>query len=347
MSSFHIAHANTVPEDQLMQFFYDAYAPRMEKVQFLQAHHTWLYRDRANLILAVHTESGAIAGQAAAVPMQMALGQDCIDMHWWMDLVVLSQFRRQGVQGLINDYITALDDIKLAGTKRLSADIFRKFGYQDTEMGSHMHRILRPMDTKRAYFKGLLGPVVRLNALWQTLRARPDLRRLANYTPQASRPAPEVTPETLAEVFQRGYSGDYLTNYRHADFLRWRYFEAPARAEHRFFLAGDPPDVALVVRQVADSTPREERVLDIFGALENPARVADLLTLALREAYRAGAAEMKTVVTLPALAEVLIGLGFEHQFPRILSWHTASERLPIATLPHHWMLGDTDNEQVG
>ncbi len=340
MPSFHITTANTIPEAQLLQFFHDAYAPRMDKVERLQKHHSWMYRGSAHHFLALETTTGEIAGQSVGIPMRMALAPEIVDITWWSDLIVLPEYRRQGVQGMLNATITGLQDLTMAASRREAAKLLRKVGYRDAEIGQHNRLILNYMHTKRPYMTGWLAPAVWLSAVFQQVAKVGFRSKVARYTPKIAYALQTPTASELAAIFTRGYSGTYLTKYRDADYIQWRFLDDPTVETYHYFAAGDPPTLGLILGIDAQNA----YIADLFGAIEDPLLVNDLLGLAIRYAHEHGAAEVLFLATHPALGDYASAWHFTPDWPRRINWYskTPAQMALIAQLPHHWSLTDTD-----
>jgi hypothetical protein len=101
-----------------------------------------------------------------------------------------------------------------------------------------------------------------------------------------------------------------------------------------------------IVRYFTTDGHLQARILDIFGDLEDDARLADLARTIVRDAVLRGASDVRVLVCAPKLAHIMRSAGFLVSSPYLFRWladdQTIQEHLRTARL--HWTLGDSDND---
>ncbi len=313
---------------------------------FLLRHGAWWHRGQQHRQVALVGD--AIAGYSAVIPAPCRVGGKTVPAHWWVDLVVDPKFRGRGLQTRLDRRVRENAEVLLGFPNALAAGIHRKHGWGVSE--EHLVLLLpfrpaRLRPVQRA--AGARGLVLRglARLAWPiTSRLR---RRALRYRPASARRLETPDAGDLGAIFERHHDSEVTTTCRGADYLRWRYLEAPYRDQLGFFVAGDSsPLVAAVTRsRPTDHGPRI-KILDLFGRLDDPALVADLLRLLAREAARQGAVELSAFATLPHLFPLFRSAGFVLRTRARSCWHSADPSLMrlLDQCPSHWTFGDSDQE---
>jgi hypothetical protein len=173
-------------------------------------------------------------------------------------------------------------------------------------------------------------------------------RRLTRYRPKTARRAPDVTAQELAQIYDRTDRANFITTARTAEFLQWRYFDAPYQRQLHIYLAGpeDAPTHFLIARRMLYRGQPVTRILDLYGDFTNEAAIRDTIKLAARDAALAGDVQVTILSSNDALRAVLQRMGFILRVTTYFCWHDSSERLtePIRVATLHLSLADSDND---
>ncbi len=314
---------------------------------FLLRHGDWWHPERRQRM--VTTVGDTIAGYSAVISSPCRLGDDTFPAHWWVDLVVDPAFRGRGLQTLMDRRVRQGAALLLGFPNPLAAGIHRKHGWGVSEK----HRILLlPFEPPRlrpvTRASGARGIVLRTGArlvspLGSLLRGR-----AARYRPVSAHRIDDPEAGALAEIFERHHPGAVTTTARDAEYLQWRYLDAPYRGQLAFFAAGDPSPRAVAITR---SRPTDRglivKLLDLFGDLDDPALVNDLLRLVTRQAARDRAVELTAFATLPHLFPVFRAAGFVLATTGRSCWHSADLGIMrrLDRRQSHWTLGDSDQEE--
>jgi GNAT superfamily N-acetyltransferase len=332
-----------VTPSQFHAFLSKAYKPG--KVDFLMQHGEWLYRGNQHRFIILDGEN--IAAHSGVIPALFMLDGGRQETVWMMDLVVLPEYRGRGYQRALEEHIRGLRPTTLAFTNQLSTTIFEKHGWGVGERGHYYTLPLRPMRLKAKFFTPTLkGQLVRLKTAITSLPTMLRLKQLADYQPRYTQEIRDISAEKLTEVFFTHHDLRQVTTCRDADYLGWRFLQAPYRYQYRFYLA---ETLVLVVRQAHFENGQETRLLDIWGDLSNLRRLEDILRTAVRDAVLSGSMRVMGISSLPALTEVLQCLNFRAEIPRLFCWASPSPdvQAAIGWGLCHWSLADSDNDTVG
>ncbi len=314
---------------------------------FLRRHGDWWHPEPRQRM--VTTVGDTIAGYSAVISSPCRLGDDVLPAHWWVDLVVDPAFRGRGLQGLMDRRVREGAALLLGFPNALAARIHRQHGWGVSEQ----HRILLlPFEPPR------LRPVTRAaGARGIVLRAAARLarplggllrRRAAGYRPASAHRLDDPRAGALAEIFARHHPGDLTTTARDAEYLKWRYLDAPYRGQLTFFAAGEPSPRAVAITR---TRPTERglivKLLDLFGDLEDTALINDLLRRVARQAAREKAVELTAFATLPHLFPLFRAAGFVLATTGRSCWHSSDPGIMrrLDRRRSHWTLGDSDQEE--
>ena len=313
---------------------------------FLLRHGEWWHQGPRNRLVALVGDT--VAGYSALIPAPCRLDGRTYRAHWWVDLIIDPEFRQRGLQARMDRRVKEQTELLLGFPNALAAKIHRRHGWGVSEQ----HRtMLLPFEPTR------LRPVMRASgpraaALRTVTRlARPFgrlLRKRADrYQPVTAHRLETPEPEALGEIFERYHDAAVNTTSRDAEYLKWRYFDAPYRDELGFFVAGEPPRLAAISRSRETNRGRTVKLLDLFGDLEDAKTVDDLLRLVARQAASENAVEVAAFVTLPELFPTFRAAGFVLRTTARSCWLSpdpAAMRL-LDRRRSHWTFGDSDQEE--
>ncbi len=335
--------AAEVDPEELQAFLERSFGAR--KAAFLRRHGDWWYGDAQNrgrenqrLLLL----GGRVAAFWGVMPARCQIGGETREGVWWIDLVVAPEYRKRGLQTLIDQRVRD-SGLVLGFPNALAARIHRKHGWGVRE---DLRALLAPLVPSRLQAirraAGARGRLLRAAALaasplaalwrgWLAARPRGSARRLENPGAEElaslARCAPELT-----------------TTVRDAAHFEHRYLAAPYRDELRFYAAG--PLLAVVRRSRRDDDV-VERVLDLCGDFADRRAFADLTRFILAEAARAGAVQVTALAARPDLVASLARAGFRLRSVARFCWWSNDPGLVDALdrSSHHWCLGDSDNDE--
>lgn len=322
---------------------------RPGKAAFLLEHGDWWYNQSRARYIAVAPD-GRVAGYTALIHSQVLLaGQKC-DMMWWVDLIVLPQYRGQGLQTQLDREVRELEVLRLGFPNTLAAGMHLRHGWGVREDAQRRTLYLSWRgDPRLRGTRSLKGRLARAAA--QLLEALASLRRrrMLAYRPRQARPLIDPNADLLAGIFQRYHpAAGHLTSYRDTAFIRWRYLDAPYYNQLRFYTAGPPdvPALAAVTRLVEVGGIRTLRLLDIWGHFDDRPALDDLLRLILREAVAQGAERIVAIASLPALNAALARVGVGRAEPVLFCWYSsdADQMQAVAAAQSHWTIADSDND---
>ena len=343
--SKHVVPVNEFSEhqyEQLHRFFDRVYDPA--KAHYLTQHGNWLHRgDEHRLGVLV---DDTIAGYCALIPTTTMIDGHEVDSMWWVDLIVTPEYRGQGLQRLMDEAVRELGQVKLGFPNELAAKIHRKHGWGVIETIETLLLPLRPRkvrSVRRA--SGRRGVVLKGGAMALELPAAFWRWRMHRRQPHSTHLVPAPDAEMLAGIFYRTCPHDLATTCRDEEYLRWRYFEAPYRAELAFYTAGPvgAPTHYLVARHKPEGDHVVTRVLDLFGDFRDEQAMRDLIQCMVRDAVRRNSVQVTALVTLPEVRAALRGSGFLLGDIARFCWLSESnhfmQQLGERT---YWTIGDSD-----
>jgi GNAT superfamily N-acetyltransferase len=316
------------------------------KRAFLEAHGAWWHRGNENRLALV--VDGTVAGYCAVIPTTSLVADEAVPAVWWIDLYIAPEFRGRGLQTLMDEAVQEIADLKLGFPNELAAKIHRKHGWGVREDLRVVMLPLRPRQVmegrggggmKGRALKGMATLLEPLAAVWRW--------RLKRHTPTTARRLNDPDPAYLASIFERYRSSRITTTWRDADFLRWRFLEAPYRDQLNVFVAGPEraPTQYLITRHVPGDDGIRTRVLDLFGNFADVNALQAVLRAATRDAVQQGAIQVTAMLSLPELLPAFRAEGFVASTQARFCW-LASE--PSRMLPFgetaHWTLADSDND---
>jgi hypothetical protein len=346
VNQFRISSAQDVPAETLSAFFDRNFAP--SKSKFLMNHGAWLYRGEDNRWLI--EEGGEVAAYCAVIPTAMRVGEEHVEATWWVDLVVDENHRGEGLQSAFDGKVRATAPLIVGFPNALAAKIHRGHGWGVREDLEVRMLPLRPLEiAKRRAATGNNRTGLRLAALAAEPIAKLARRRLEKFEPRVSRILGVLDVEVLVDVFSRTPADQSTTTFRDAEYLGWRYLDAPYRSEIFAAVGGSAsvPTVAAVTRVMHSEQGDVARVLDVFGALHETETVRDVLQSVAQHALSRGAIQVTVMSGLPLLSACLRAAGFVLRSPTRFCWtcsdsglHSRIERSRL-----HLVLGDSDNDE--
>jgi GNAT superfamily N-acetyltransferase len=345
MNEFRIVTAAEVESSRLDEFLCSAYGPT--KGEFLRRYGAWWHRGDENRLVVVRGDE--IAGYCAVIPTRCQIDGETHPAVWWVDLIVLPEFRGRGLQHLLDERLRAWGDLKLGFPNPLAARLHLRHGWGVREDFRTLLLPLRPRSARIVQsVPGTKGVLLGLGAVALSPAAYLLRCRLSRYQPSSARVVPSPDSQVLAAIFERHGPRAVATTYRDAAFIRWRYLDAPYRGELRFYVAGPAgdPTLALISRSMGSPSGTIVRVLDLFGDLDDRAGLRDIVLLALGDATRDGAIQVSVLTALPRLRSFFRALGFLFGAKARFCWHSHSHDLlqRLQQKECHFSYADSDND---
>lgn len=333
---------------ELASLLQEAFGPLTGR--FLVEHGDWLHRGPDRRWVAVC--DGAVAGYRAMLPSVCLLEGKEIPVAWAHDLYVSPRFRGRGLQRLLDDHLWENARREKAGLlmsfpNEAGAKIYAKQGSGVREDLRWFSMSLRPR-LLAGRTPGIRGALRRAGSSGLAAAVR---ARASRYVPRRTEVVDSPDPGMLEDLFRRYVPRDLATTLRSAEFLRWRYLDAPYRSELRFYLTG-PQDRSThyaVVRHLGPAGARTVRILDVFGDFGDAEGLSDLFRSVVRDATREGAASVVFRAFLPGLAQAAHSAGLLHTGRSRFRWladdPSVHERLFSIDL--HWVYGDGAHDPPG
>ncbi len=340
-----VVEAVTADPQELSAFLDEAFGPR--KSRFLIEHGNWWHRGSGGRFVA--TYDGVIAGYRGMIPALCLVAGRETPAIWAVDLYVSPRFRGRGLQRLLDRKVLEGSQLRMSFPNKTAAQIYSRQGYglrDDLRLltvpvfpKSHPGVLGRSGSRGRAARAGatVASPIAAVYRAWAS-----------RYRPIGVEAVDSLDPSEGEEIFRRHAAPDMITTLRSAEFLRWRYLEAPYRAELAFFLGGPSHrrTQCAIVRYRPTDDRIEARVLDMFGDLEDEAGLADLTRTIVRDAVLRGASDVRALVGTPKLRHIMRSAGFLTSRPYLFRWLADDKILQesLRTAKLHWTLGDSDND---
>ena len=351
LHQFDICFIHDVDPQQLRTFLTQAF--NAQKADFLMQHSDWWHRDSPARFVAVEHSTDSIVGYCALIRSQVLLDDKPHDMYWWIDLIILPAYRGLGIQRLLDEAAKQTGHTQLGFPNALAAIIHRKHGWGVRTEGTRWQYTLNLTASARLRaYDGATGRVLRtlarvLNPAFRVVKRAGLLSVSHPHITVTDEQKPD--PLMLATIFTKHHpTQGTLTTQRDADFIRWRYLQAPYRDQLRFFIAYDQqqPVLALITRLLTVKGLKTLRILDVFGDLHNREALTSLLNCAQQEAVRCHADHILIVVTHDALAGPLRDLRFvrDDDNPLAFCWLSDSDEQmhAIEQLQPYWVFADSD-----
>ncbi len=317
------------------------------QAEFLRDHGRWWHKgDHNRFMVLVDEEPAAYCG---IIPTECYVGGKRESAFWWVDLVVAPQYRGRGLQSIIDREIRSRPETKLGFPNELAIGLHQKHGWGVRRDLRVLMLPLRPMKVKKVLVAPRLrGFPLRVCALAMTPLANRVRRKLQKHSSQGSGPVENPSSEAFENVFLRTQRKDTATTYRSAEFVQWRYLDAPYRSQLSFYFQGDPsePTHFLVARHIPFRDTILTRILDVFGDFGDLDGLTDILKTAIRDAIGVGSSQVTVMAADPEPYSLLRGLGFLISTESRFCWWGASSEVNASLGGRcHWALGDSDNDE--
>jgi GNAT superfamily N-acetyltransferase len=334
----------------LLEFLREAYAenPRMSDETFWDWHFLENpYVEPDNLPVWIAKSGERIAGQLAAIPVDLEIEGERVRAMWILDLIVHEDFRRRGI----------------AKRLVLESEKFCKVGLGVNTMEQHAPALLQslgwriagkiPRYGKLLFAGNVLKEVSRINPLRQTFnllsapfRPRADdslfgaggkLRLLENF-------------DSAFDDFRRDAVGQFKCCIaRAARFLEWQYLKQPLKKFDviGYFEGERLRGYAVIFVRRADKNGAVSKaaITDLCYHAENAAKIVDeLLRGALQIALTRGAGTLVTDALDSMIGERLIKTGFSRVKNPLQLMVKSSEQQDLLSDANNWFLtrGDSD-----
>lgn len=344
MSEFEVRAAADVAPERLAAFLRRHYGEH--KAEFLIRHGAWWHRgDKHRWVLVTGDE---IVGCCGVMPIRCQAGGTDFAASWKVDLLIAPEFRRRGLQRLLDHQVRRRGELLLGFPNLHSARVHEREGWRVRDDfatrlmpldPSRMHSIRRARGARGALLRVAAWALSPFAALWR--------RRLTRRLDRSSSTNVQLCKDPdygeLAKVAREHLPARLVTTLRDESFLRWRYGEAPYPC--LVYQAGGPrPRLVLIVRRTPAGA---ERWLDLFGDLEDQDLLTDLVAFAAGQAVRAGMSQVTVLAANTELNRSLRRCGFLFATRVRFFCHHEDRAIMdrISETPHHWGLGDSDADE--
>jgi len=312
-----------------------------QKSEFLIQHSAWQHASNCQYVIET---SGKIVGYSALIPTRVNMSGEVRRAHWWVDLIIAPEARGQGLQSLMDKFIRAQFDLLLGFPNAQAAEIHRKHQWGVRDDMKALLLPLRPTRMKsvqRSHNAAIrLGAyaLTPLAALWRGVLSKRDI--------QSAQKIP-LDENLLAEISTRWQNAQPINSaQRDAAFFSWRYGQSPHADEYTCFAANNREGYLILRNLINADGLRHSRILDVFGNFQNPAMLADLLSLAAQDALRRGSAQITLLASLPELAQAARRQGFIFSAPVRFCWLGDAAAMSAFSQKNYWTLADSDNDEV-
>lgn len=346
MSDVKIISGAELEDKNLHPFFKSVYGEKKSK--FLSNHGGWWYRQYLSSNAVV--KDNQIAAYSAVIPTTCIIKGNEHSAVWWVDLVVAPEFRRQGLQHLLDLNIREKNKLVLGFPNELAAQIHRKHGWGVREDGKVMMLPIKPVEIKSFNAGGsILSRVLRdfsyiLSPATQILNYK-----WSRYNSRFSYSVPSPDCQIMAKIFEKYMDKTFVYTRRDAGFLRWRYLDAPYNDELSYYMAGQKsvPSHYLISRTLKRGETKVTRILDICGDLRDTSKLKDILRLAIKDAVNQGACQITAMAWVPEVVSVLRSSGFLVGKKALFCWYSKSEAIKRMLKENkcYWTIGDSDNDE--
>jgi GNAT superfamily N-acetyltransferase len=337
-------------KDKLLAFLRDAYAenPRMSDERFWDWHFLENpHVSRDNLPVWLAKSGDRIAGQLAAIPVELSIGAETVRAMWILDLIVHEDFRRRGI----------------AKKLVLKAEEFCPVGLGVNTMEQHAPAMLQSLGWK------IVGKIPRYakllfvgNALPEVSRFNP-LRKTFNLLSAPFRPSIDDSlfgasgKLRILDGFDASFDDLWLEAAvqfgcavaRNSKFLEWQYLKQPAK---KFDIIGYYEAekllgyaVIFVRKAGANGAIPKAAITDLCWHPQDSARIIDqLLRGATQIAATRGAGSFVTDALDSLLVERLQSAGFRSVKNPLQLMVKSTERQDSLYNQKNWFLtrGDSD-----
>ncbi len=337
--SFRLVKPDSLSAEEIERFFNRAFGPA--KGDFLTQHRAWHYHDSPAQYF-VLAEDGTIAAFNALIQSQCLLNNQIHECLWLVDIIVLPEFRGQGLQRLMDDAVRDLGRVRLGFPNEIASKIHRKHGWGVRQEATKLTLPLSMRVSNRVRLsQKITGKIARVvSAIVSPLYSTFFRLRRGNYTPQFTKRLTSPDFEqlvTIYENFQRSIT--LLTTHRSKDLLEWRYANAPY--ELQYYTAGE---LVIITRILEHKQLKTLRIMDIFGAIENVDLLNDAIQTVLRDASHAGVEQIQVITSHEPILQCLRSSGFWMEQSIDFCWYSQDEAMmaEIDATRAHWVFADSD-----
>lgn len=337
-------------KEKLLAFLREAYAenPRMSDARFWEWHFLENpYVSNDNLPVWIAKSGGRIAGQLAAIPVELKVGDEQKSAMWILDLIVHKDFRRRGI----------------AKRLVLKSEEFCPLGLGVNTMEQHAPMLLMSLGWKIVRkiprYAKLLFPG---NVLAEVSRIDP-LRRTINSLYAPFRPHRDDSLfgdggnlrmiERFDSIFDdlwREAAGQFTCAVvRDSRLLEWLYLKQPGKKFDCFGYFEDKKLLGyaiLFVRKAdANGAVAKAAITDLIYSANNAEKIIDeLIRGALQIAASRGAGTLVTDAVDPLLGQKLLHTGFHRVKNPLQLMVKSSEHGNLLYNAENWFLtrGDSD-----
>lgn len=339
------AQVDSVEFDSFMRTAYSS-----AKTDFLRDHGHWRHHGQENRFVLLKDDQ--LAGYSAIIPEPLHLLQNrVVSAAWLVDVYVHEDFRGQKLQRYLDARVKTSSEVLLGFPNHLAAKVHKKHGWGVRDDYHIMMLPLRPTEVSIVrQVHGLKGIAMRTAAWLARPLAWMYRYWVAHRKVDGAWIIEEPDADLLAAVFEK-YSDGWITTNRDADFIRWRYLQAPCRSQLTFFGAGSSPQdlsIIAIVRALPRQPSATARILDIFGDLRDREALSNVLRLVIQQAAKQGAAQVTAMVTNSDLYSALRANHLVVRLSLRFCWISDDPAImqTIAEGNSHWCYADSDADSI-
>lgn len=315
--------------------------------RFMIEHGDWWHRGAGGRFVA--TCDGAVAGYRAIVPSVFAVAGAEVPGVWAMHLYVSPRFRGKGLQRRLDQAVLDAAGLRMSFPNRVGAEIYAKQGYGLRGDLSAFRLPLYPRAIEAIQRAAGEGSAAMRGAALAASPAAASFRTWARaYRPKRTEVADALDAGATEDLFRRSLTSDMVTTVRDADFLRWRYLEAPYRSDLVFYATSSNGREThrAVVRYMAYGGATKARILDVIGDFDDEPGLSDLLRTMVRDAASREALFVEILATYPPLARAARRAGFLVRDPKRFRWLSDVPRVhdAFSTAALQWSMADGEND---
>lgn len=251
-------------------------------------------------------DGGAIVGQYATMPVRLSVAGHEVEGSWGMDVMVAPERQRQGLGEILFqtwDRNTAASlGMGLSGS---SHRLFRKLKWPDVGPVPCLVKPLSPRAFSRPDWSPAANGVVALLAapIVSTLHSRgpihPDVRRFEHFDGR------------FTDLWQRVASKFDFAVRRDAEYLEWKYVEAPHRRYSLIALERGPRvEGYAAFRHTDEARGRVTVLIDFLSDPDDREALPALLRFIERDAREAGSEKIRAFVMNAAFRKIMQVRGY-------------------------------------
>jgi GNAT superfamily N-acetyltransferase len=331
----------SVDKVELSRFLDEAFGP--VKSRFLMEHGDWWHRGPGGRLIA--TCDGVIAGYRGFMPTMILVKGKEVPAIWAIDLYVTPRFRGHGLQRMLDQRLTEEAPLRVSFPNATGAKIYVKQGYglRDDLRVLHLPLYPRSIPTVQTA-RGRRKWAVRAGALGVSPLAAAYRAHARRYRPTRTEVVTSPDEGVLEDLFRRHAGRQSTTTLRSAEFLRWRYLEAPYREDLVFYQTTlrDRPTHYAIVRHLVSGDSAKARVLDVFGNPEDTEGFVDLMRTVTRDAAVRGCAHVLVLGSSAGVASAARSAGFRVSTGLRFRWSADDPAIhqEFNLAKPYWTLGD-------